>query len=640
MKVFAEKDHRRIVLQFKAATSAEYSRCVDGVRSIPGRSYRRGSGAWTVPLDLEALRSLRTTYGGALRLRPRLRAWAAEQVAEEEELTELSAATTGRLEMLPLLLPQLAEAIHLGPIGLTMTKKQRKKALKGPGSYQVADVQFLVRSRSPLNTNQMGTGKTLELIASIFEGGMHEGAHLIVTPKTSIETVWVDELKKWQPMPVLAAIGSRANREAVLKRAWKWSLKGKAFWLVVNPEMVQYRKDPEHLATDFIKQAHEKQDGTWEAGACECNVKVKPHWHYYSPFREIHRIPFKTMTIDECHVSAVCNTKSITHQALKDVHTEKRILQSGTPMGGKPLRLFGLLQFLRPDVFTSKWTWARQWLVIDQSDYGQRITNKFRDDVEEAFARSMAPYLLRRTKAEVLPWLPPKQYVNVWCDMTPAQEKQYRTFAEDAEVTIKKNRLIGKAVLDEYTRLRQFAIAKQTIRKKDGKLVPTRASGKLAAIEQDLIELGIAGNKTDRWGDEQVIIFSQFTEVVDMMVDWLQDMDIDCAKITGKIKDKERTRLQRQFQDGNLRVLVMNVKAGGVSITLDRANTVMFVDQTFNPDDQEQAEDRAHRASRIHQVTVRYYRSKGTIEEQVFDDVTQKELTNDQVLDRRRLASR
>ena len=635
-EVVVERERNRITVQFKTNDSLTYDRYVRTVKAIPGRSFSRAHSRWSVPLSMDTARQLRKNFKRKeLIIGPRLREWAMAERGMEDNLSHFSQAHTAELERLPKVLPKLYEAIHLGPVGRNMTKKQRKKALKKPASYQAADVAFMAHSFAPINCSEMGLGKTIVYIASVFEAGLEQGVHLVVAPTIAIETVWERELDEWQNLPVLAATSTdRSEREALLAKAEKWARKGKAFWLVVNPEMIQYRKDPEHKATDYIHPARPKEYPEKGGNACDCRIRSKPHWHYYSHHPELHRIKFSTMCIDECHRSAICNTGSVTHASLKAVQTGKRTLQSGTPMGGKLLRLFGLLQFLRRDAWPSKWGYAGRFLTIEENHFGKHIVDELREGVEEDFNRALVPYMLRRTKAECLPWLPPKQYVNIWVDMTPGQRRQYEKFAADAEITIKKNRLVGKAVLDEYTRLRQFAVAKQKV--VNGTLTPTTDSGKLAAMLQDLTELGIAGPHVDRGGDEQVVIFSQFTQVCDMIEGWLSSHDVDCAKITGKVKRKQRTILQDKFQAGQLRVLVMNVKAGGVAINLDRANTVMFVDETFDPDDQSQAEDRCHRASRIHQVTCRYYRSKGTVEELVFDTTTGKQSTNITVLDKSR----
>jgi SNF2 family DNA or RNA helicase len=85
---------------------------------------------------------------------------------------------------------------------------------------------------------------------------------------------------------------------------------------------------------------------------------------------------------------------------------------------------------------------------------------------------------------------------------------------------------------------------------------------------------------------------------------------------------------------------LMNVGAGGSSINLDRASTVIFLDETWNPDDQEQAEDRVHRGSRIHQVQIYYIRTKDTIEEEIQQRVLDKSRINRDIMDLRRMGLR
>src|SRR5690606_8281759 len=112
---------------------------------------------------------------------------------------------------------------------------------------------------------------------------------------------------------------------------------------------------------------------------------------------------------------------------------------------------------------------------------------------------------------------------------------------------------------------------------------------------------------------EGVIVFSQFTQVIDMVEGWLLKQGVHCAKITGKVKGKDRTKAVNDFQSGKVHVMLMNTNAGGVAITLDRADTVVFLDQTWNPDDEEQAVGRAHRGSKDRQVMAYRILAKDTI---------------------------
>jgi SNF2 family DNA or RNA helicase len=642
---------KRIMVTWHGVSTEIFQANVKAIKQIPGRTFvgrdkaPGGKPFWHVPLDMETCRYLRSAFGPlnhqaqrGLAIGPVLRRWATEEVGAERNLSRLAAADTAALERLPSVLPELAQAIHIGPRGIGMTPEQRAQALQEPACYQAADVAFLANAKGPLNACHMGLGKTIELIASIFEAGMDDGPQLIIAPIVALSTVWKRELERWQPHPVLVAAGTRREREAVLEQARLKASRKEPFFLVVNPAMITLAKDPAFRENVYVRKATpaDMRKNT----PCDCSRLADPHWHYgwrYDAFRDIH---FRTVVLDEADRAAIGNTKAITNVALRKLQSDKRICMTGTPMGGKPIRLFGILQWLNPSTFTSKWNWAERWLEIHDNGYGKTI-GKLIPERREDFYKSLAPYVLRRTKAEVAKWLPPKQYVNVWVEMEGPQKKQYEKWDADLEMEIEENRLIGRSVLDVYTRLRQFAIAEQIVEDYNDEtghvsLYPTTNSCKLPALLQILDELGLTSDEAAEGEAEQVVIFSQYTRVVEMVSDWLEDQGILNATITGKVDGAERDRLQRQFQNGDLKVLVMNVKAGGVAITLDRANTAVFLDETWNPDDQEQAEDRIHRVSRIHQVTIYYIRTKDTIEERVFDEVTGKQMSNTDILDTRR----
>jgi SNF2 family DNA or RNA helicase len=214
--------------------------------------------------------------------------------------------------------------------------------------------------------------------------------------------------------------------------------------------------------------------------------------------------------------------------------------------------------------------------------------------------------------------------------MTPSQRDQYESFARDSYLKFKSGELFGKAKLDEYTRLRQLAFARCKLEGK--KLKPTDDSGKLEVILQDLTELGVPQRK----GTDQVVIFSQFNTALDMIERWLNKMKVNSMMLTGRQTQRQRDEVQRAFQAREVRVALVNIKAGGVAIELDEADTAMFLDETNNPDHCEQAENRLHRASKIHHVRCLYYRSNDTIEEDLFDDVLQRQAINVEILDLRR----
>ena len=140
----------------------------------------------------------------------------------------------------------------------------------------------------------------------------------------------------------------------------------------------------------------------------------------------------------------------------------------------------------------------------------------------------------------------------------------------------------------------------------------------------------------DPSGDSQAIVVSQFRETAEMIERHLTKIGIGCDIISGPVRLRDRDEIMARFQDGELRVVVLVTAAAGVGITLSRANTVHLLDETWNPDDQEQVADRALDLNDLHQVTVFTYRSKGTIEQYIQGVTGEKMEINRDILDLRR----
>lgn len=591
---------------------------VKGIKEVPGARFvnaQKGGPYWTVPLSLDIMRRLREEMGPQLALGRALNVWGKEQVKREQNLHALAASDDVPLKDLHLTtkLPELAEWFR---------------------PYQRADVKFLAAT-SALNLNQPGLGKTTEIIGAIFEADLEHGPHLVVAPKTSLNTVWRYEIERWtanleHPHEVITYHGdlTTGERRAAIEEFFACIDDDYPVWFVTNPDTIRDGKEP---------------DVEWE-----------------------------TFTIDEYHKTGLPNTAatgtkgSKFGRAVKQIKSKRRYAITGTPLGGKPIKLWGALHFLYPKQYTSKWQWAKTWLEISNNGFGHDIGG-IKSGREDEFYKSLAPYAVRRLKSEVLPQLPEKQYVDVWCEMTPKQKKQYDEFAKSAEVEIEEQMMNALGILSQYTRLKQFANSyAETFREyqdpckecegtgfKEGieciicsgagtitkrAPVPSTESGKLPALWERLNEVGI-DTGDDLQGDACAVIATQFKEFAKLVYSWLLDKGIKAELISGDVKEEERTRIQEAFQAGGPnapRVVVMVTTAGGVSITLDRADTVHILDETWVPDDQEQLEDRIHRASRMHQVTCYYYRSRGTVEEDIEELNVDKANINREILDVRR----
>lgn len=600
---------------------------VRSVKEVPGARFvnaSEGGPFWLVPLNLDIMRRVREEFGDRLVIGRALKIWGREAVKREKNLQTMATVDDLPLEELELRhkLPELAKWLR---------------------PYQRADVKFLSVT-SALNLNEQRLGKTPETIAAVFEAGLEAGPHLVCAPRTSLDTVWRFEIERWtanleQPHEVITYGGhlTARQREAALDEFWSCVEEQYPVWFVCTFQTVR--------------------DG---------NEPAVEEW--------------ATFTVDEYHKSGLPNAVGGNDRskgskfswAVKDIKAQRRFALSGTPMGGKPIKLWGGLTFLYPQQFTSKWNWAKTWLEVSDNGRGQDIGGIQRGREDEFYA-SLAPYAVRRLRSEVLPQLPQAQWIDVWYEMTPKQAKQYSDMADRAETNIEEKKLGAIGILAEYARLKQFAdayageiresYARCPTCKGEGELViegrdeaskctdcdglgkrlkqhvvPSEESGMLPYLMERLAENGI--DPDDPEGDSVAVVASQFKDVAIMVAGYLNKKGIKSELITGDVSQDERNRIQMAFRtDGkptDARVVVMTTTAGGVAITLDRADNVHILDETWMPDDQEQLADRVFNASRMHQVGVYVYRARGTVEEQIQETNIDKAKINREILDLRR----
>lgn len=566
---------------------------VQRVKTIGGSRYispDRGGPFWIMYKDLETVRRLRRLLGAEVHFSKEIKDWGKDELELEERLIQLALAEDADLDLLPESLPEMFATLH---------------------PFQRAGIRYAVECQFPLIADQPGLGKTRMAIGAIFEAGLDEGKHLVIAPKTSLNTTWFAELVEHQPYAVWVASGSAPEKKQAINEFMAYD---EPAWLITNPATVQ-----------FVRVRGKKDT-------------------YFSRFPELHETLWDTVTLDECHKAGLRDHQSNTARglyALPVAEDGKRMALSGTPMGGKAINLWPVLKFLYPDEFTSKYRWAENWLYMTDNGYGTQF-GEIRTELKDEFDKYITRYMLRRTKQEVFKDLPPKTYVPIWVDMTPRQRQQYKEFALAAEVKIEEDHLTATSILAEYMRLKQFSISYSKIEwidRAEGvyKVIPDgyEDSPKLEALEQLLEERGIF-EEDGQDIDEQIVIFSQFAVVVDWICAWLRTKKVEPLRITGAVSEKGRTSATQDFQNKQAKVIVMTTTAGGVSITLDAADTVIFMDETWVPDDQEQGEDRIHRVSRIHNVTCYYIRTNDTIEHYIEAKTGHKQNVNNVILDLRR----
>ena len=309
-----------------------------------------------------------------------------------------------------------------------------------------------------------------------------------------------------------------------------------------------------------------------------------------------------------------------------------RLPMTGTPDRSKLENRYGHWKFLRPESHRSYWSWAQAHFVIEYIERGwnpktrrpitQAVVGKMKDP--RAWAAYEGQHMIRRTKAEMLVGLPEKQWAGeggIDLPMTVAQDTAYFDYMDYLEN--KQQELLAEGSDDAAAKASamqmQFRLRARQMATCTWDFVETTDAGghvhthgvpivagpdksnKLAWILDWLESRGYTQSNWDA-SLGKVVIVSYFTEVLNWLKLELDAAEITAAVMSGETSAPDKKLLEEAFQRGDLRVMLLSGFLG-VSINLDAADDMIFIDQVQDADVMEQVEDRIHRASRNHQVT-------------------------------------
>lgn len=508
---------------------------------------------------------------------------------------------------------------------------------------------FAMQHKQVLIADEPGLGKTVQSIAAVV-GSQATGSVLVVAPKTAMYVTWPAELKRWladvAPNDVVRIIGgkmTRKQRMQVLHDVLQWhqtygcndSPATARQWVLVSPNYLRFR-----FQLDDHGNVTYNRDGT----------KV------VLPVREaltgLLAVEWSAVIVDEAHQTLAGATGNIKRQSaqsrglrlLKVTDGGLRIALSGTPFRGKHENLWGILNWLRPDLYRSYWGWVKKHFdVFTDFALGIEVVGQLKS--EPALAQEAKQLMIRRTKDKVTPELPPKTYggtplpgivesdapVAVWLPMGNEQRKAYEQMKATAMADLDGGVLLANSLLAEMVRLKQFANSCGYL-DSAGSFQPRLPSNKFDWLLSFLEERGIDGKGQ---GESKVVVASQFTRHINLFAKALQDKGIGCYTLTGLTSEQDRIDMQAAFQSDPTShdVFLLNTIAGGVSLTLDAADDIVLIDSTFNSDDQVQVEDRCHRISRMHHVTVWNLASQDTIDESILRETYKTGLSLKRILD-------
>lgn len=651
-EAFISQDGKRIDVHTKPGREG-FDAMLAACKLVPGGRFRKVDKTWHYPLAIDTCHALRGAFGDQLRVGLDLSRWYRVKASETDAHRALAAAGDAPLTRVPAALTE-----WLRPY-------QRAGALWIANGYRNGGIV----------ADTPGLGKTSELIAGLLEADVR-GPVLVTCPKPSVKRVWGAEMAQHAPgVPVYLCQGTREKRQQVLAR-FATDVRTDPHALrvvVVVAEMLRVEEgDPcytkggtkvptcQHLlqsakGTCPLHERYRQEQATTKEEARRTKDRTPVGYSFPELFDgKALGGGWSAVVLDESHkllgslTVAKGNLMGKGLRLLPERDEARRYALSGTPFGkgGRVQGMFGTLNWIWPDEYTSFWRWAHAWFDVEtkvinragataQEVKGLKGLSPNASEAEniaamEAFLRTLGARVLRRTKAEVLPQLPPKEYVEVVCDMTAKQTRQYKALATFAEATVPGGVITANGGLALLTRERQ--VANGELRVDQGKVKFTGESGKLDRLWEKLDERGIL----DGAPGPKLIIASEFTEFLDAVCGSLRADKVAYLRIDGKTSDAARDKIMQEWQattSATLRVLVVSSKAAGISITLDAASEMHIMDEMWNPEENEQLEDRIHRASRMHQVTILYYRTEGSIDYAKAHSVEMKRRAQHAVLD-------
>lgn len=282
-----------------------------------------------------------------------------------------------------------------------------------------------------------------------------------------------------------------------------------------------------------------------------------------------------------------------------------RLCLSGTPIENNLFELWSLFEFLMPGFLGSQHAFQRG--IIKPIKEGDTETLDY-------LRTRVKPFILRRTKAEVVKDLPPKVESVTYCAMSEEQTELYASLARKlreqvlADVDEKGMAKSQMSILDALLKLRQICCHPKLLKMDMPGFSTNISSGKFETFKDMVINLVEEGHK--------ILVFSQFVQMLQQISAWLQMTDIPFCYLDGSSKDRLE-QVDKFNNSPDIPIFLISLKAGGTGLNLTSADYVIHYDPWWNPAVESQATDRAHRIGQAKQVFSYKLICQNTVEEKI-----------------------
>lgn len=441
--------------------------------------------------------------------------------------------------------------------------------------FQKIGVEYVDRNQNVIIGDQMGLGKTCQAIASIEH--LEDYPCLVVCP-ASIKNNWKREIEKW------------TSRSVKIVNATDKRVDLRARFVIINYDILwKYRK--------------KLSDWKW-----------------------------KSIILDESHY--IKNPKAKRTKAAKKIAKgiDTKILLTGTAILNRPSELITQLDLLNKldEEFGGWWHFTKTYCDGHRGRWGYDYSGA--SNLKELHDKLISTCYIRRNKQDVLKELPEKQRQIIEFDIT--NEKEYKKAEKDVIKYLKNKALKDedfKKRIENYSKKRRD----EAKRRKAAKVVKKAMAAEHLVRIRELKKLAARGKmgSVTQWisdfleSDEKLVVFVHHKHIANELTE-----KFDALKITGEVPVNDRQGIIDKFQnDPNEKLIVLNLQAGGVGITLTASSNVAFVELPWQPGLLEQAEDRCHRIGQENAVNIYFLLAKNTIEEKIFELIQSKRVVTEQI---------
>ncbi|CAG8504996.1 4583_t:CDS:2 [Diversispora eburnea] len=451
--------------------------------------------------------------------------------------------------------------------------------------YQIQGLKWMVSLfNNRLNgilADEMGLGKTIQtisLITYLVERKNERGPYLIIVPLSTM-TNWVLEFEKWAPsIKICTYKGTPPTRKLLQKKYLK------------NPECQVFLTTYEYIIKDKA-------------------VLSKQKWLY--------------CIIDEGHRMKNNNSR-LSIVLSNDYALKYRLILTGTPLQNNLPELWALLNFILPKIFNSVNSFE-EWFNTPFANTGGQDKIELNEEetllIIRRLHKVLRPFLLRRLKKDVESQLPDKVERIIKVKSSALQQKLYSQMITHGAIFVgsgERGKTGIKSHRNTVMQLRKicnhpfvFKEVEQDINPTNDDQLLVRVSGKFDFLDRVLPKYFATKHR--------VLLFCQMTNILTIMEDFLNWRGYKYLRLDGSIKSDDRTTLLKSFNspDSQYFIFLLSTRAGGLGLNLQSADTVILYDSDWNPHQDLQAQDRAHRVGQTKEVQVLRLITQNSVEEKV-----------------------